>query len=317
MGGPLPDHDPHECTDYRFDLVIGELAPGHRLIMRGICPNRFDRPWLAYGWVPGIWECDTGTVKIFLPSRASIERSLAVVSILALAHVWGRLRARPRRGTVTASSLPALSAVEMKRPMPLPSPGGASPAADADEVAALATIYTADRADTASSMNVALALLGAGIAYVAATLAFSGALSRNLGWITVFLPFPLWLIAAFHSLIAISAMIRSISITQLETLLLQRTRIDKDRIDTIGFRAPERIGNVTQAAWPHAIASILSYGGVALIVIGYTIYMIVNSQRLPEWATLLAAAGYATLTLLVAASWRYGFAIYARSEKAP
>jgi hypothetical protein len=265
-------------------------------------------------WMYG-WECDTGTVKIFLPSRASIERSLAVVSILALAHVWGRLRARPRRGTVTASSLPALSALEMKRPMPLPSPGGASPAADADEVASLATIYTADRADTASSMNVALALLGAGIAYVAATLAFSGTLSRSLGWITVFLPFPLWLIAAFHSLIAISAMIRSISITQLETLLLQRTRIDSDRIDTIGFRAPERIGNVTQAAWPHAIASVLSYGGVALIVIGYTTYMIVNSQRLPELATLLAAAGYATLTLLVAASWRYGFAIYARSEK--
>ena len=172
-------------------------------------------------------------MKIFLPSRASIERSLAVVSILALAHVWGRLRAHPRRGTVTAASLPAPSALEMKRPTPLPSPGG--PVADADEVAALATIYTADRADTASSMNVALALLGAGIAYVAATLAFSGTLSRSLGWITVFLPFPLWLIAAFHSLIAISAMIRSISITQLETLLLQRTRIDNDRIDTIGF----------------------------------------------------------------------------------
>jgi hypothetical protein len=254
-------------------------------------------------------------VKIILPSRPTIVRSLAVVSILALAHVSGRLRARPRRSTVAASSLPAQSALEMKRLMPLPSPGGANPAADADEVAALAVIYTADRAETASSMNVALALLGAGIAYVAATLAFSGTLFRSLGWITVFLPFPLWLIATFHSLISISTMIRSISITQLEALLLQRTRIDNDRINTIGFRASERIGNVTQAAWPHAIASVLSYGGVALIVIGYTTYTIVNCQRLPEWGTWLAATGYAMLSLLVAASWRYGFGIYTRSEK--
>lgn len=51
----MPGHDPRECTDYRADLDIGELAPGHRLIMRGICLGS-GRLWLHYARVPGITQ---------------------------------------------------------------------------------------------------------------------------------------------------------------------------------------------------------------------------------------------------------------------
>ena len=48
----LPGHDPRECTDYMVGLDIGELAPGHRLTMRGLCLDRSRRLWLHYAWVP-------------------------------------------------------------------------------------------------------------------------------------------------------------------------------------------------------------------------------------------------------------------------
>ena len=52
----LPGHDPRECTDYMVGLDIGELAPGHRLTMRGLCLDRSRRLWLHYAWVPGITQ---------------------------------------------------------------------------------------------------------------------------------------------------------------------------------------------------------------------------------------------------------------------
>ena len=50
---PLLGHDPRDCTDHPVGLDVGELAPGHRLIVRGIC-LKYDRLWLYYAWVPGI-----------------------------------------------------------------------------------------------------------------------------------------------------------------------------------------------------------------------------------------------------------------------
>jgi hypothetical protein len=35
-------------------LDIGELAPGHKLTMRGLCLDRSRRLWLHYTWIPGL-----------------------------------------------------------------------------------------------------------------------------------------------------------------------------------------------------------------------------------------------------------------------
>lgn len=54
---PLPHHESlpahRHCTDYLADLDVGELAPGHRLRVRGICLYA-GRLWLHYVWRPGI-----------------------------------------------------------------------------------------------------------------------------------------------------------------------------------------------------------------------------------------------------------------------
>ena len=55
---PWPGHDPDTsgCTDYPVAADIGELAPGHRLLVRGVCVDINERLWLYYAWTPGLTE---------------------------------------------------------------------------------------------------------------------------------------------------------------------------------------------------------------------------------------------------------------------
>jgi hypothetical protein len=54
---PWPGHDlnTHGCTDYVVGLDLGELGPGRRLIVRGVCLDG-RRMWLYYAWTPGLTE---------------------------------------------------------------------------------------------------------------------------------------------------------------------------------------------------------------------------------------------------------------------
>ena len=63
VNAPWPGHDPFitGCTDYVVGEDIGELAPGHRFIVRGVCLNR-ERLWLYYAWKPGLTESMGGDV---------------------------------------------------------------------------------------------------------------------------------------------------------------------------------------------------------------------------------------------------------------
>ena len=56
---PWAGHDPAlgACTDYVVEADIGELSPGHRLTVRGVCLDQDgDRLWLFYAWTPGLTE---------------------------------------------------------------------------------------------------------------------------------------------------------------------------------------------------------------------------------------------------------------------
>ena len=54
---PWPGHDlaTSGCTDYVVGVDIGELAPGHRLVVRGVCLDG-ERLWVYYAWTPGLTE---------------------------------------------------------------------------------------------------------------------------------------------------------------------------------------------------------------------------------------------------------------------
>lgn len=64
---PWPGHDPHAsgCADYPVGADIGELAPGHRLVVRGVC---VDGQWVSlyYAWTPGLTDLMGGDSGIWL-----------------------------------------------------------------------------------------------------------------------------------------------------------------------------------------------------------------------------------------------------------
>jgi hypothetical protein len=54
----LPGHDPATsgCTDFVVEADVGELAPGYRIIVRGVCIDIEGQLWLHYAWTPGLTE---------------------------------------------------------------------------------------------------------------------------------------------------------------------------------------------------------------------------------------------------------------------
>jgi hypothetical protein len=79
----LPGHDQDACIDYPVNHDMGELAPGHRLIVRGVCIDENGRLWLLYTWAPGIREGFEGGLNVeygadLLPSDLDSVGSYAV-----------------------------------------------------------------------------------------------------------------------------------------------------------------------------------------------------------------------------------------------
>jgi hypothetical protein len=62
----FPGHQGH-CIDYRADIQLDGLDPGHSLIVRGVClDDDYDRLWLMYSWVPGLTESMDGESGVAL-----------------------------------------------------------------------------------------------------------------------------------------------------------------------------------------------------------------------------------------------------------
>ncbi len=222
--------------------------------------------------------------------------------------------------TFVAVKLPARTGVSHVKPKFEPRSvarqGGASVSdvRGAVEVAALTPIYEADRAENSS--GTIFAILGAGAAYLTATLAFSNAIFRSIGWVGIFAPLPLWLIAAYQSLLTGVAMVRSLSVRAIEAKLLRETSLSEQQKQAIGLQASEKIMNVDDAYWPHKIANYTSYVGIGFLVIGYTLYIILKDPHLAGLSKTAACISYAFLAGIVVASWITNFKRFSESAKA-
>lgn len=221
----------------------------------------------------------------------------------------GRIRSSAVGGTVSASSAGTGEA----------NGGRATPPAlsASDDVTALAALYQGDRGDAASSMNAVLALVGATIAYITATLAFSEDINQRLGRLSVFIPTLVWFIAAFHSLMVATSMLRGASLKALEAKLLRHTTFTPEQRDLIGMRSYERVMNIAdpRAGILHRAANAISYAGIFLALIFYTTYFIIQTQE--STAERLAAfAAYSILCSLVVASFIAGISIANQTDAA-
>lgn len=181
------------------------------------------------------------------------------------------------------------------------------------EIAALTPIYAADRAD--NSAGEVFAILGAGAAYITATLAFSGQIFRSIGLLGPFLPLPLWIMAAYQSLLTGVAIVRSLSIRAVEIKLLSGTNFSVQQARVIGLQSSERVINVNDASLIHKAVSFATYGGIMLMICAYTVFVILTDPNITVAWRIITYAGYALLAILVILSHRENFKLYKNSSK--
>lgn len=179
-----------------------------------------------------------------------------------------------------------------------------------ERVHVLTTLYQSDRSDRASTLNVSLATMGAAVTYLIGTIAFYDKLD-TLGWTIALLPLPLVCVAAFHSLLVNVAGIRARSILHLEAALLDavETRPAGERhiaIDRtlVGVTASEAKTNIHTAPTVVRVTTMIAYGGIGIIYLGYIVLMLWRAARHVGGWVAIPAAGYLALLVPTALSWR-------------
>jgi hypothetical protein len=192
------------------------------------------------------------------------------------------------------------------------------PAGPADDVTALAALYQGEKTGASYVFNTAMVMMGAAVAYLVGAIPFVGTLNRGpIAWLfLLLLPLPLWLIAAFHSLIALNAMSHGISVRIIEDALFNKSGLKGDR-ELVGSAAGDKIMDITRAKPTHVITTLIVYGGIAFLIAGFTVYTLHSSNelvrnnaglihaRVVEIATVI----YLLLAVIVACSWIEGLRI--------
>jgi hypothetical protein len=184
-----------------------------------------------------------------------------------------------------------------------------------DPVTALAALYQGEKTDASYVFNTAMAMMGIAVAYLIGAIPFVGNLSHGpIAWLfLLLLPIPLWLIAAFHSLMALNAMSHGISVRIIEDALFEASELRVQR-DLVGSAAGDKIMDITQAKTAHILTTVVVYGGVAFLVIGFTAYALYSANGIVKDNVVLvharvieiAIATYSLLAIMVALSWIVG-----------
>lgn len=184
-----------------------------------------------------------------------------------------------------------------------------------DPIVALAALYQGEKTDASYVFNTAMAMMGIAVAYLIGAIPFVEKFGTgSIGWLFVLLlPIPLWLIVAFHSLITLNAMSHGISVKIIEDVLFRASELQVNR-DLVGSAAGDRIMDITKAKFAHQLTTVVVYGGVALLVIGFTAYSLYSAKAILEhdgaWfrdrALWTAIATYSLLLIIVALSWIVG-----------
>jgi hypothetical protein len=185
----------------------------------------------------------------------------------------------------------------------------AEPRKDQDatvRVAALGALYQAERAENVTLLNINIALLGAVLAYAAASVAFLDKIAILPRLAAALVPSPLWLGMLYSTLLVALAGRRGTSAMMVEDELFAYTGIRSGARDRIGSRAGEYVVNPTVAPWPYQILLILVYTvpwGLAILYAGYMlIHYVVAGAML-----YTAASAYGLLFFVAIAAYIRAF----------
>ena len=202
-----------------------------------------------------------------------------------------------------------------RKQSPQAKPSAAEDKGANESASALAALYLGEKTDTSYMFNTAMVMMGVAVAYLIGAIPFVDALSNEpIGWLFVLLlPIPLWLIVAFHSLMTLNALSHGISVRIIEDELFDASGLRVKR-ELVGSAAGDQIMDITQSKIVHRITSVAVYGGVALLVIGFTAYNLYSANAalkdydssFRERVVVIAITIYSLLALMVAGSWIAG-----------
>lgn len=191
---------------------------------------------------------------------------------------------------------------------------------NAAAVAALGALYQGEKTDASYVFSTAMAMMGVAVAYLVGAIPFVEKLAHQpfepLAWLfLLIIPIPLWLVAAFQSLMTLNAMSHGISVQIIENALFDASRL-RVRRNLLGSAAGDRIMDVGEARLVHKITSFVVYGGVFIFEIlftGYALYsannIINHPGRVVAPVVWVAMGTYLLLMVMVGLSWLVGFGI--------
>lgn len=188
-----------------------------------------------------------------------------------------------------------------------------------DHVAALSALYQGEKTDASAIFNTAMTMMGVAGAYLIGAIPFVRKISEGPlpGPFLLLLPFPLWLIIAFHSLITLNAMSHGVSVKIIEDSLFATSGLGKHaKRDLVGSASADKIMDITLAKPIHKSTMIFVYGGLAALVIMFTIYSLYSAVGLVQLHTfVMVIVGYASVVLMVLASWIAGIRMIGKERK--
>jgi hypothetical protein len=190
-----------------------------------------------------------------------------------------------------------------------------------DPLTALSALYQGEKTDASSVFNTAMAMMGVAVAYLIGAVPFVEKVGNGTGgWgFLLLLPMPLWLIVTFHSLMTLNAMSHGTSVRIIEDALFTASQLRVER-NRVGSAAGDRIMDITRSKTIHKLATVVVYGGVGFLVIGFTTYVLYYAWNviLVRAALVEIAIGtYVILMIIVALSWRVGLRMIGRDAKGP
>ncbi|KAA0927632.1 MULTISPECIES: hypothetical protein [unclassified Rhodococcus (in: high G+C Gram-positive bacteria)] len=184
-----------------------------------------------------------------------------------------------------------------------------------DKVAALSALYEAERSDLATISGNALHLSNLSLAYMAGAAAVWATRGDDIPWeIAPWLPIPVWAFLGFHVLIIAKVWVHNISIEALEIELIEEADLPGGNRKAVGRNASRTVVDLpdlwNRERWPFAAATLLSYGGGAVIAISFAVISISQAWLNGAWPyAVLSTSINLVCMLTITIAWIYVFKI--------
>jgi hypothetical protein len=192
-----------------------------------------------------------------------------------------------------------------------------------DRIGALSALYQGGRTDSADVSNVSMMLMVIGGAYLVGAITFADKMSHwPFAWLfLLLLPLPTWIMAAHHSILTLCGMSLGTSIRIIEDKLFEESGLHVKR-EMIGSCAGDRIIDITKQHVVHKLISVIVYGGVGFLGIGFTVYSLYLASEATRENTALAnvpvigiaAIIYSFIGCIVLLSWVVGIRMIAKGH---